>query len=210
MSKSYILIVILIMCVGCEDRNIRLIESIDMRDIQLIHDAGIIAEDIGYLDTSDIYEPPLRLIFEPDNPKPLFGEVALIPSMVDEKFMVIDMLLGGDNSMKLSFYGLYYRLSFPDDVLEVETISAHPEFPPGIINKFTVRRGEIIGVITNKGESPNFLLSCKKPLVSIRFKIKMVRAGRIDIVTSKTNIVDDKLMPVINNYYGGRLSIVQK
>ncbi len=211
MNKNlFVFAIIVVLLFGCEQRNIKFEESFDMRDVQLFADTGIITEDVVGVDTSDIYEMPLKLIFEADNSRPAFGEVALVPSMSDDKVMVVDMLLGGDDTMKLSFYGFYYRLSFPEDVLEVETISAHPELPSGIINKFTVRKGEIIGVITNKGEASMFSLSCKKPLISLRFKIKMVRSGRIDIVTSRTQIVDDKLKPVVNNYFSGKLSIIQK
>lgn len=203
------ILLLLIFTVGCESRNIPYTENYDLRDVQILPD--IFLADEGVLDVvQDIYEPPLKLIFEADKQRPILGEVALVPSVTDEQIMVIDMLLGGDDNMKLSFYGLYYRLSFPEDVLEVETVSPHPEIPAGIINKFTVRNGEIIGVITNKGDANMISLGCKKPLLSIRFRIKMIRTGRIDFVTSKTAILDKDLKPVVNNYYGGKLSIIQK
>ncbi|MCX7957962.1 MAG: hypothetical protein N3B13_02860 [Deltaproteobacteria bacterium] len=202
--------VILSLMYACDSRSMKSVESFDMRDVQILNDTGIITEDILTTDTSDIYEPPLKLIFEADNQRPLYGEVALVPSVTDDKIMVVDMLLGGDDNMKLSFYGLYYRLSFPEEVLEVETITAHPDLPAGIINKFSVRKGELFGVITNRGETEMFSLRCKKPLISVRFKIKMIKTGRIDIITSKTGILDDKLKPVVSNYFGGKLSIVQK
>ncbi|MGB9599508.1 MAG: hypothetical protein ACP5QK_04250 [Myxococcota bacterium] len=213
MNKQIItsLSILILTIYGCDSRNMKLIETYDLRDTQILTDTGIIVEDVYVEDaTTDTNETPLRLIFEPDNPRPLFGEVALIPSYSDEKTLVVDMLLGGDDNMKLSFYGVYYRISFPEDVLEVELISPHPELPSGIINKFTIRKGEIIGVITNKGDVPMFSLSCKRPLISVRFKIKMIRTGRIDIVSKKTQILDDKLKAVVNNYFGGKLTIIQK
>lgn len=215
MKKGFLFIVVLVLLItGCEDRTIKLIEGYDMRDVVISFDTGIMDaggyEDASTEDTTDIYEMPLKLIFEPDNQRPLFGEVALVPLYSDDKVMVIDMLLGGDDNQKLTFYGMYYRISFPEDVLEVETVSSHPELRLGIINKFTVRKGELIGVITNIGNSEMFSLGCKKPLISIRFRIKMIKVGRIDIVTSKTQILDDKLKAVVKNYYGGKLSIIQK
>ncbi len=213
-NKVIVFVILAALIAGCDARNIQSVESFDMRDIQILKDNGSATDDVVQSDvsgdTSDVYEPPLKLIFEADNQRPVFGEVALVPSMADDKIMVVDMLLGGDDNMKLSFYGFYYRLSFPEDVLEVETISVHPEIPVGKINKFTIRKGEIIGVITNKGESEMLSLGCKKPLISVRFRIKMIKAGRIDIITSKTGILDDKLKPVVNNYFGGKLSIIQK
>ncbi len=204
------ILVFLTILTNCSDRSIMQVESYDMRDVQTLIDTGVVIGDIVSGDIVDVYEPPLKLIFEADNQRPVFGEIALVPSYSDDNIMVVDMLLGGDDNMRLNFYGFYYRLIFPDDTLEVETISAHPEIPVGIINKFTVRKGEIIGVITNKGDAEMFSLGCKKPLISIRFRIKMIKAGRIDIVTKKTNVVDDKLKSVVNNYYGGKLSIIQK
>ncbi len=207
-----VLMLIVMILAGCTNRSLDVVEQYDMRDVNILPDNVIVDEDAGNdtADISDIHETPLRLIFEADNSKPGFGEVALLPSLTEEKTLVINMMLGGDDTMKLTFYGVYYRISFPDDTLEVETVSAHPELPAGIINKFTVRKGEIIGVITNKGEAPMFSLGCNKPLISVRFKIKMIRAGRVDIVTSRTQILDDKLKPVVNNYFGGKLSIIQK
>lgn len=213
MNKQLVVIFIftIVFIFGCDSRNMKFVESYDLRDVQFLSDTGIITEDVSAGDvTTDTNEVPLRLIFEADNSRPLFGEVALVPSYSDQDTLVIDMLLGGDDNMKLSFYGFYYRLSFPSDVLEVESISAHPELPTGIINKFTVRNGEIIGVITNIGDVPMFSLGCKKPLISVRFKIKMIKASRIDIVSGKTQILDDRLKPVVNNYFGGKLSIIQK
>lgn len=206
----FILLVVFIVCgAACSERALNTPERFDFTDVTIITDTGI-TQDISSGDVPDIVETPLRLIFEADNPRPIFGDVALVSSLSNEQSLVIDMLLGGDDSQRLSLYGLYYRISFPEDTLEVETIMAHPELPAGLINKFSIRRGEIIGVITNKGESPMLSLGCKKPIISIRFKIKMIKAGRIDIVSSKTQIVDDRLKPVVNNYFGGRLSIIQK
>lgn len=206
----FALFVFIIWGAACSERALNIPERFDFTDVTIITDTGI-TQDVFSGDVSDIVETPLRLIFEADRPKPLFGEVALLPSLSEERTLVIDMVLGGDDNQRLFLYGLYYRISFPEDTLEVETVrAAHPELPAGLINKFSIRRGEIIGVITNKGEAPMFSLGCKRPIISIRFKIKMIRAGRIDIVSSKTQIVDDRLMPVINNYFGGRLSIIQK
>jgi hypothetical protein len=207
------IMVVLTVLSGCSTRSIEYIENFDYSDIHTFQDAGInpsdaIIEDIT--DVSDTAEVPLRLIFEADKDKPQYQEVALVPAYSDDKILVVDMLLGGDDNQKLTFYGAYYRVRFPEDVLEVETIASHPELPPGIINKFTVRKGEIIGVITNKGDTPMMSLSCKRPLISMRFRIKMIKTGTITIVDGKTKILDDKLRQVVNNYYSGKLTIVQK
>jgi len=204
------IIVILSFISGCSNRSIELIENFDYRDVAVTQDTGTNPEDVIGEDITDIVETPLKLIFEADKDKPQYLEVALVPAVSEEKTLVIDMLLGGDDNQKITFYGAYYRISFPEDVLEVETVSSHPELPTGIINKFTVRKGEIIGVITNKGDVPMMSLGCKKPLVSVRFKVKMIKTGKITIVDGKTQILDDKLKPVVNNFYSGKLTIIQK